>query len=248
MRWMRWLLVALVLGLMLGRLEMPGAQEKLKLLNPYTGSPEAIAEGRKLYLEYGCSGCHGVGGGGGMGPALLDDVWKFGSDDETLFKLIRGEIPQQTMPSVFGKALKDDEIWKILAYVRSLYRGDPSKIDWAPPPAKGPEVAAAAPGGAAEAGDPVAKGKAAYTTYCSSCHGQGGKGDGPVAAALNPKPRDLTSRAYMAQLDDQYLFEIISKGGIAVGKSPLMPPAPLVEQDIWNVIGYIKTLAGSGSP
>jgi mono/diheme cytochrome c family protein len=65
-----------------------------------------------------------------MGPALLDDEWKFGSDDATLFKLIKGEIPQQTMPSVFGKELQDDDAWKILAYVRSLYRGDPSQINW----------------------------------------------------------------------------------------------------------------------
>jgi cytochrome c(L) len=101
-----------------------------KKLNPYTGNPEAIAEGRGLYLQVGCSGCHGVGGGGGMGPVLLDDEWKFGSDDETLVKLIKGEIPEQTMPSVFGKELKEDDVWKILAYVRSLYQGDPSKINW----------------------------------------------------------------------------------------------------------------------
>jgi hypothetical protein len=30
---------------------------------------------------------------------------------------------------VFGKELKDDDVWKILAYVRSLYRGDPSKVN-----------------------------------------------------------------------------------------------------------------------
>ena len=99
-------------------------------LNPHTGDPDAIKAGRALFLQIGCSGCHGVGGGGGMGPALLDDEWTFGSDDETLFKLIKGEIPQQTMPSVFGKELPDDDVWKILAYVRSLYRGDPSKINW----------------------------------------------------------------------------------------------------------------------
>ncbi len=99
-------------------------------LNPYTSDPDAIKAGRALFLQVGCSGCHGVGGGGGMGPALLDDEWTFGSDDENLFKLIKGEIPQQTMPSVFGKELPDDDVWKILAYVRSLYRGDPSKINW----------------------------------------------------------------------------------------------------------------------
>jgi cytochrome c(L) len=124
----RWLLALLALGLVLGQLSM--AADEAKKLNPYTGNPEAIKEGRALFLQYGCSGCHGVGGGGGMGPALNDDDWKFGSDDETLFKLIRGEIPEQTMPAVFGKELKDEEIWKMLAYVRSLYQGDPSKINW----------------------------------------------------------------------------------------------------------------------
>ena len=69
-----------------------------KFLNPYIGDPEALKEGRKLFMANGCSGCHGLLGGGGMGKPLLDDVWIFGSDDETLYKLIKGQIPQQTMP------------------------------------------------------------------------------------------------------------------------------------------------------
>lgn len=250
MRQRMWLLAALALGLMLVQLGAPKAQEKAKYLNPYAGNPEAIKEGRTIWLKYGCQGCHGVGGGGGMGPAVLDDVWKFGSDDETLFKLIRGEIPQQTMPAVLGQAMTEEEIWKTIAYIRSLYKGDPSKIDWAPL-AKGPEAAPPAQEVAApavvEKGDPLARGKAAYTTICLSCHGPEGKGDGPVAAALNPKPRDFTDKGYMAQLDDKYLFEVISKGGAAVGKSPLMPPAALGEQEIRNVIEYIRGLAGGGS-
>jgi cytochrome c(L) len=122
----------LALALLLSALGMAAAGEPAKSnkLNPYTGDPEAIKQGRTLYLQLGCSGCHGVGGGGGMGPALLDDEWKFGSDDETCSKLIKGEIPQQTMPAVFGKELPDDDVWKILAYVRSLYQGDPSKTNW----------------------------------------------------------------------------------------------------------------------
>jgi cytochrome c(L) len=99
-------------------------------LNPYTRDTDVIKAGRALFLQVGCSGCHGVGGGGGMGPALLDDEWTFASNDEDLFKLIKGEIPQQTMPSVFEKELPDDDVWNILAYVHSLYRGDPSKINW----------------------------------------------------------------------------------------------------------------------
>jgi cytochrome c(L) len=110
---------------------------EVKHLNPYTGDADAIAEGRVLYNKNGCAGCHGAGGGGGMGPAILDDKWKFGADDETLFRLVRGEIPQQTMPAVFGKVLTDDEVWKIIAFVRSLYRGDPEGIVWGPPASGG---------------------------------------------------------------------------------------------------------------
>ena len=127
-----WLVGLLVVGLLGAQPHMLAAEEpaKPKKLNPYTGNAEAIQQGRVLYLQTGCSGCHGPGGGGGMGPALLDDEWKFGSDDLTLFKLIKGEIPQQTMPAPFGDVLKDDEIWKIIAFIRSLYQGDPNKIDW----------------------------------------------------------------------------------------------------------------------
>jgi cytochrome c(L) len=95
-----------------------------------TGNGDAIKEGRALYLKNGCSGCHGVQGGGGMGVPLLDDVWTFGGDDETLFKLIKGDIPEQTMPRVWKDVLSDDEVWKILAYIRSLYKGDPAKVVW----------------------------------------------------------------------------------------------------------------------
>ena len=64
-----------------------------------------------------------------MGPPLTDDVWKFGSSDEVLYKLIKGQIPEATMPKV-GEQLTDDEVWKIISYIRSVYAGDPSKIDW----------------------------------------------------------------------------------------------------------------------
>jgi cytochrome c(L) len=118
-----------LLGLASGVAPVLAQRAEAKKMNPYTGNPEAVREGRRLYLKYGCAGCHGVGGGGGMGPAVTDDEWKFGSDDETLMKLVKGEIPEQRMPKVFG-ALPDDEIWKILAYIRSVYAGDPSKVDW----------------------------------------------------------------------------------------------------------------------
>ena len=113
------------------------ADGKRASANPFSKSAEAVLDGRKLYLKYGCSGCHGMGGGGGMGKPLIDDEWKFGSDDDTLFKLVRGEIPNQTMPNAIGKALTDEEVWKVMLYVRSVYAGDPSKINWVVPPQTG---------------------------------------------------------------------------------------------------------------
>src|SRR5262245_46988238 len=94
-----------------------------------------VVEGRKIYLTYGCVGCHGVTGGGGMGKPILDDVVIFGIDDATLFKLIRGEVPKQTMPNAIGKTLTDDQIKQVIRYVRFIYKGDPAKINWEPPPA-----------------------------------------------------------------------------------------------------------------
>jgi mxaJ protein len=98
-------------------------------LNPLTGEAEMVEEGKKLYFEVGCQGCHGGGGGGGMADSVIDDRWKFGSDDDVLFRLIKGRIPDQTMPAVYS-VLEDDEVWKILTFIRSVYAGDPSKINW----------------------------------------------------------------------------------------------------------------------
>ncbi len=127
-----WLLAALVF--MLGQFGIPIAQgqAKPKKLNPYTGNRGMLEEGRKLYFYFGCNGCHGGEGGGGMAPGVpvIDDKWKFGSDDETNFKLFRGEIPGQTMPAYRKGNMTDEQLWKILAFVRSLYKGDPSRIDW----------------------------------------------------------------------------------------------------------------------
>ncbi len=92
-------------------------------------------------------------------------------------------------------------------------------------------------------GDP-AKGKASFDQMCGSCHGASGKGDGAAAAALNPKPRDLTDKKYVSGLNDDYLTKLIKGGGAAVGKSPLMPPmgSALKDTDIENLIAYVRSL------
>ena len=77
---------------------------------------------------------------------------------------------------------------------------------------------------------------------CASCHGPSGKGDGPLAANLPVKPRDHTDREYMSQLSDEDLFKVIKGGGTAIGKSPLMPPSGLKDEQISDVIAYVRAL------
>jgi mono/diheme cytochrome c family protein len=94
------------------------------------------------------------------------------------------------------------------------------------------------------AGD-VNAGRALYQQYCSMCHGPQGKGNGPAAAAMNPKPRDHTDGRYMNALSDAHLTTVISEGGAAVQRSPLMPSwkGTLSPQHIADVITYLRTLA-----
>lgn len=96
----------------------------------------------------------------------------------------------------------------------------------------------------AESAD-AAAGKAKYQQFCAACHGAGGKGDGPGAASLNPKPRDHTDGKTMKAMTDDYLFKITKLGGAAVGKAPTMPPwgGALSDEDIKNVVAFIRTLS-----
>src|SRR5215470_8513437 len=97
-------------------------------LNPYTGKAEAIAEGQELYKKFNCYACHGMAGGGGMGPNLTDEAWQTGDGSDaslqTQIKEGKGAMPP------FKSLLTDDQVWKLIAFVRSLYKGSPEKVRW----------------------------------------------------------------------------------------------------------------------
>lgn len=94
-------------------------------------------------------------------------------------------------------------------------------------------------------GQNEAEGKKLYTNYCSSCHGDTGKGDGPSGRALPARPADHTSGTVMNQLSDKFLVEVITKGGSAVGKSVFMPAwgTSFNDKQIHDIIAYIRGLA-----
>ncbi len=98
---------------------VPGGQPSpIGQVDPYIGNPVALQEGRKLFVWYNCSGCHGVYGGGGMGPSLRDPAWIYGNRSDQIFNtLVYGR--SKGMPAWRDK-IPADQMWKIIAYVKSL--------------------------------------------------------------------------------------------------------------------------------
>jgi mono/diheme cytochrome c family protein len=115
---------------------------KGKLSNPYKDTQtDVVDQGQTLLRSYSCSGCHGGNGGGGMCPPLTNDTWVYGGDDDTLFRLVAigsDELQKLSYTRIghenvvgpmppFGTIIKNaDDLWKILAFVRSKYSGDPA--------------------------------------------------------------------------------------------------------------------------
>lgn len=90
----------------------------------------------------------------------------------------------------------------------------------------------------------IASGNEAYTALCSQCHGEDGRGKGPDAAELNPRPADFTNQERMKENTDGYLFWRISDGGDFDPYNSLMTAwgTLLSEQEIWELISYLRTI------
>ena len=116
-------------------LELVASTPKGQLKNPYPPSSATAEEGHKIYMSLDCSSCHGGGGGGGMAAPLTNPIWIYGSDDDTLFRLIvLGTVELQKqgysrkgsefvigpMPP-FGDTVKtDDDLWKVINWIKSV--------------------------------------------------------------------------------------------------------------------------------
>jgi len=77
----------------------------------------SMSQGEQLYFAYNCVGCH-AHGGGGMGPALMDAKWIYGSEPQQIYGSIVYGRPNG-MPS-FHEKIPDSQVWQIVAYVRSM--------------------------------------------------------------------------------------------------------------------------------
>jgi len=97
--------------------------------NPYNCDKQGVEEGHSLFLS-ACSGCHGHEAEGKLGPGLADDYWTYpaGLTDKGLFEIMFGGANGMMGPQYVNLSI--DEMLKIMAFLRSIYQGKPSKIGW----------------------------------------------------------------------------------------------------------------------
>ena len=257
-----------------------------KQANPVPSTTKSVAAGKSLFQQQ-CVVCHGTKGKGD-GPAavalkprpgdLTSIVVARQKDGEIQWKIVNGRAPMPT----FGKALKTEQIWQIVNYIRTLgpkptpkpkppkSKPPKSKPPKSIPPSKQVERKSAselgvtlrvsamdqarkpwpAPIKAAKQQNPVpsttkslAAGKALFQQQCAVCHGTKGKGDGPAAVALKPRPGDLTAIVFVRQKDGEIKWKIVN------GRAP-MPTfgKALKPEQIWQLVNYIRTLGPKPTP
>jgi putative heme-binding domain-containing protein len=141
--------LALVVAALCIAVSAPGAQER-PAKNPLEGREAAIQAGMGLYRSR-CADCHGIDASGVRAPDLRQ-VWASGRTDSGLFQTLRNGVPGTEMPPV--QRASDDDLWKILAYLRTLAAPVPTDV----------------PAGNAENGERV------FRAQCAGCHRAAGRG------------------------------------------------------------------------
>ena len=103
-----------------------GNPEAAKVKNPVAAAPESVTAGQQTFRRY-CASCHGANAEGGSGndlvpaaPDLTDSQWNHGSTDGEIFDNIKNGVGPDFNMIPWKDKLKDEEIWNVVNYVRSL--------------------------------------------------------------------------------------------------------------------------------
>jgi len=188
--------------------------------------PNEISNFNVLYGQ-NCAGCHGVKGKGGPAIALANPVYLAIADDAVLRRDTANGIPGTTMPAFAqsaGGMLTDKQIGLIVGGIREHW-AQPDLFQGADPP----------PYSSSAPGDPK-RGAEVYATYCSSCHGDAGRG--------GPKASSIVDGSFLALVSDQELRTIVIAGRPELGAPDWrndVPGKPMSAQDISDVVAWLAS-------
>ena len=105
-------------GVRLTPLEPGVPQQQAQVKSPYQQNAWGMGEGKRLYAAYNCAPCHGLIGGGAIGPPLMDDKWIYGGQPDQIYSTISQGRPNG-MPS-FGGHIPAQQVWQLVAYVQAM--------------------------------------------------------------------------------------------------------------------------------
>ena len=187
--------------------------------------PTEVADFDQLYGQ-NCAGCHGVEGSGGAAMSLANPVFLAIADDAVIRYTAANGVAGTPMPAFArsaGGMLTDKQIDAIVHGIRSWAKPNALR-DATPPP-----YAASAPGDAQH-------GAEAYRTYCSSCHGAGGRG--------GSKASSIVDSSYLALTSNQQLRTIVIAGRPELGAPDWrgdVEGRPMSAQDISDVLAWLSS-------
>ncbi len=94
----------------------------------------------------------------------------------------------------------------------------------------------------------VQQGKTLYNGKggCFNCHGKDGDGNGPVAAQLNPSPRNFQHHGFWRHRTEGEIFWVIKNG--SAGTSMVGFAGQLTDEEMWSLIQYVRSFSGEHGP
>ena len=191
---------------------------QMRMVKP---EPTLIAEGKGLYAT--CSGCHGMDGGGviGVGPKLNSATFQAAASDDMLIRTIEKGRKGTTMVP-FGATYKREQVFAIVAYIRSLKPTKPAALDEK-----------------TLAGDAASGGKL-FRDVCSGCHGRNGAGYQETANGTG-----IGRWAFLSNASNGYIRYMVKHGksGTAMKGFDKRDPtavANLNNQQIDDIITYLR--------
>ena len=188
--------------------------------------PSEISDFNTLYKQ-NCAGCHGPAGRGGAAIALANPVYLAIADDATLRHATASGVHGTSMPAFAqsaGGMLTDKQIDVIVSGIRERW-SMPNIFGGADPP----------PYSSSVPGD-ISRGSEVYSAYCSSCHGDGGRG--------GPKASSIVEGSFLALVSDQELRTIVMTGRPELGAPDWrsdVPGRPMTAQDVSDVVAWLAS-------